>query len=163
MTEKTYEKDLDYKTHYADGIIFQIKDNIGKLIFYQEETNPTDTDDKLEIEKKNVKMLLEIRIPESSLSSFINHYAEHKKFSDWGLNTATVAKSDKSVVSKWVNYDKTISKLIMDTAESFLYEKIDKIANISEDLFLKSYKIVKKILIYLVRTQQMEMKAMLKK
>ena len=144
MTEKVYEKDLEYKTHYADGIIFQIKDNVGKLIFYQEETNPNDTGNELELEKKNIKMILEIRIPEPALSILMSHYTEHKKFIDWGLNIASIAKSDKSVVSKWTNYDTRISKLVMDTSESFPYEKLNNITDLSEDLFLKSYKTVKK-------------------
>jgi hypothetical protein len=82
MTEKVYEKDLEYKTHYADGVIFQIKDNFGKLIFYQEETNPNDTGNELELEKKNIKMILEIRIPGPALSALMSHYTEHKKFID---------------------------------------------------------------------------------
>jgi hypothetical protein len=54
--EKNYVKDLEYKTHYADGIIVQISNRITRLIFYEEEVQPTEDEREIDKEKKHIKL-----------------------------------------------------------------------------------------------------------
>lgn len=124
MSNTSYQTDLDYKVDVADGIVFQIKDGECKLIFYQEELNPNEQGNEFETEKRNVKLKLEIRLPELVLGNLTGLYNEYKRYSDFGIQTAFLAHSDRSVIRKWSNYHNKLGELVIVTHNLFPQEKL---------------------------------------
>jgi hypothetical protein len=144
MSNTSYQKDFDYKVDVADGIVFQIKDAECKLIFYQEELNPNDQGNEFETEKRNIKLKLEIRLPELVLQNLVSLYNDYKRLSDFGINTAAVAPRDRSVMSKWTNYHNNLGQLVIDTHNLFPYDKFKNMTDLSEDLWLKAFSVINK-------------------
>ena len=135
-------KDLEYKSHYADGIILQYTRGTAQLIFYEEELNPDNTEQDFDTEKKNIKLKFEVRIPNLALSSLASHVQQRNFLRDCALNVSELAKNDNETMNAYFKYDAKLGEFILDTQKSFPLDKFNELQELSEDLVLRANRVV---------------------
>lgn len=113
--EKDYYKDLEYKTHYADGVILQCDGFSARLVFFEEELNIRENG-RPDIDKDNRKLLFEVRLPYISLLSLKDNIDLLRTWMDTAFSIGKQGADSKSKQS-WVNFNNKLKDVILNTGE----------------------------------------------
>jgi hypothetical protein len=130
--ERTYEKDLDYATVYADNVILEFGEEMCRLIFYQEGLDLTENREAFDKSKKSVHLKFEVRIPHiAAVKLAIN---AKRLFDIWSRAQHYEVK-DEEVQKALARFNKRIESLLYDTRESMLESReVDKLRDDFEEL-----------------------------
>lgn len=140
--ERSISKDLDYKSHYADGVILQYTKGNARLVFYQEELNPAEEGKSFDTDTDNIKLIFEVRIPNLGLSTIASHIQQRNNFRDIGLNISEAAKNDNQITEVWHQYNEKLSEFLLDSQKIFPIDKYSELYPIFEDLLLRVNRII---------------------
>jgi hypothetical protein len=105
-----YEKNCDYMTTYADGIVVQLGEEVSRLMFYQDEA---DIDTNSSSVKNKHDLRFEVRIPRASLEQIAESITDWVDLQD-RLNDEVEGIKDEETLQKQADFEYKINHSFFD-------------------------------------------------
>lgn len=118
------EKSLDYTTHYADGIIFEIGDRgVCRLIVYEKEKIISQDNKELENKQDLKRLKFEIRIPQNTFEYLCQNSLYLIQSRNNTLAIAMDKRKDSSIIKSAHELSQEFLRIIYDTEDVQLSAK----------------------------------------
>lgn len=123
-----YEKNPDYMTTYADGIVIQLGEDVSRLMFYQVDS---DIDTESGSVKSNHNLRFEVRIPRSALEQVAQTIVDYTDLQD-KLDNEVHDVEDEETLEKYSDFEYKINHSFFDP-QFEMASKEKKLADIQDE------------------------------